>query len=154
MNEITDLISTLATKSDLRHFLSELEKGSRGLFSTSQDTEKFLSEEFSARVASAISGYAASKKIDLSDPISATSFFKELRGELENVPVVNLHVAFEPTRKQLEGFSRWFSESLSRHVVFDVIYDPSVIGGAVIEYEGRRGDFSLKNKIGEKGLGF
>lgn len=147
MNEYTELVASISTKSDLSHFLSRLEETQRGLFRTGTDVDAFIAQQFSLPVSGALIAYAGQEKVNLGDPARATEFFSSLIGSLRNLPVVTLRLAFVPNRKQLGDFSRWFSENAGGHVVFEVVEDVSLIGGAVVEYEGRIGNYSLAKKL-------
>ena len=147
MNEYTELVASISTKSDLSHFLSRLEETQRGLFRTGTDVDAFLAEQFSLPVTAAIIAYAQAEKANLQDPASATQFFTSLVGSLRQLPLVTLRLAYIPTRKQLQDFSRWFVDSTGEHVIFDIVLEEKLLGGAVIEYSGRIGNYSLSKKL-------
>lgn len=149
MNQYTELVASISTKHDLSEFIQRLEETQRGLFRTGTDVEDFISEQFALPVTSAIVSYAQSQKANLQDPGAATQFFASLVGSLRQLPLVTLRLAYLPTRKQLQDFSRWFVENTGEHVIFDIVPDPKLIGGAIIEYSGRIGNYSLEKRIGE-----
>lgn len=146
MNEFSALISNFPTKKDVNLTMSQLEKCEHGLFRSQGDIDKFVSEQFPERVASAIEEYARVKGANLSDPVSATDFFKELRKSLSNLSVVVLRIAFEPTKAQIARLSELLVDD-GQSVIFELKYDPDVIGGAVVEYKGKIGDYSLSKKL-------
>ena len=41
----------------------------------------------------------------------------------------------------------WVRSHMGEGIVLDFRYEPSVVGGAVIEFNGHYGDFSLKKKF-------
>ncbi len=79
---------------------------------------------------------------------------EELEKELKSVSVFGLRVAFSPPEKSIDKFKNWIERELKRPVVLDLTVDPGIIGGAVVEFDGKWGDFSLSKKMKELNLSF
>ena len=56
------------------------------------------------------------------------------------MPVVRLTLAFEPNKD-------WIVKAVGRAVILDIRVDKSILGGAIIENQGKYGDYSLRKII-------
>lgn len=76
---------------------------------------------------------------------------KQILGSLKaatlKLPIVKLTLAFEPTEAMLEEIGSWFWENTGKHILLDVAVDGSIVGGAIIEYNGVYKDFSVKTRL-------
>ena len=62
---------------------------------------------------------------------------------LSELEVIKLTLGFEPTTVSIDKFWSKIVEALEKHVVLDIIYKPSIMGGAYISFDGEYKDFSL-----------
>lgn len=80
-------------------------------------------------------------------PNQQFSFFEELKNYLQKIPYLKLEIAFEPSEDFLSKIKKWFREENHQEVILDLIINPKIVGGAVIEYRGSWRDFSLLKEI-------
>ena len=139
-----DFLAQVKTTDDVLTLQKELEALTKYLFSTKKDTfETALQEEVRAWVADVVRAQggttAATRK----------KFLDELNAQLKKLPAVQLTLAFQPTQKNIDVIHNWLHSQLQQPHVLHLVYDPSVVGGAVISYQGRYHDASLKKVIEE-----
>ncbi len=60
---------------------------------------------------------------------------------------LSLTIAFRPSSSFVTTLVSWVRSHLGQGIVVDFRYEPAVVGGAVIEFNGHYGDFSLKKKF-------
>ena len=62
--------------------------------------------------------------------------FGKLEGRIENLRYLNLSLAYEPTRVNINTFSAWVKKNVGENVVLDINVDPSLVVGAQIVWNG------------------
>lgn len=106
-----------------------------------EKTDKILSEILPESL------YQAVQK-SMSDPaLSKDHDFKEylsgLKERLQNMKVLHFEVVFEPDGGQIAAIADWILRELGENIVIDFYLNPSIVGGAVIIYEGEYFDFTM-----------
>jgi F0F1-type ATP synthase delta subunit len=76
-------------------------------------------------------------------------FFDNLKNYLKKIKIIKIKIAFKPSEVFLIKLSNWIKKNIDEKSVLDIEYDAKIIGGAVIEYQGKRIDFSIESKINE-----
>ena len=72
------------------------------------------------------------------------SYLKDILSQLSQFKTLSLRLAFEPTNASIDKFITFTRKNIGMEVILDFDYDPRILGGAVITYEGEYRDFSLK----------
>ncbi len=148
-NGTEDLTKKIITKEDLIFFLEEINLVEGIVF---KNVEAPLSERVKGKVREGFKDEI--KKLEKEGIVSASpnqqfSFFDELKKYLQKIPLVKLEVSFEPSENFLLRIKKWFKEENHQEVILDLIVNPKVVGGVIIEYQGRYRNFSLAKKIDE-----
>jgi hypothetical protein len=89
------------------------------------------------------------KKIISKNPEENRIFFENFKKYLQNLPQVKIEMAFQPKKEFVNKIFLWLEKEINQKVVLDLIFNPEIIGGAIIEYQGRQINFSLAKKIDE-----
>lgn len=76
----------------------------------------------------------------------------DLKKTLHEARIIKLTLAFEPSIAVAEKISASLRKILNFDVVLDLIYDKNILGGVVIEYQGKYVDKSVKSKLELMGL--
>lgn len=82
-------------------------------------------------------------------PNQQLSFFRNLKKNLKKTPQLKLELAFQPSIEFLLKIKQWFKEKNQREVILDLSVNPEVVGGAIIEYQGKYRNLSVGKKIDE-----
>jgi len=77
------------------------------------------------------------------------SLLAQVKEKLQNLPVLSLTLAFMPDEKMIEKFSAWVKVNLTDQTILDFEIDPSLLGGALISFNGKYLDGSLFKKMEE-----
>ena len=75
------------------------------------------------------------------------SFFKTLKELLKKLKVIKLVLAFDPTRKTIENIHNFVKNIAGIGYILDIEISEDVLGGAVIIFNGKYYDFTLKKSI-------
>jgi hypothetical protein len=91
-------------------------------------------------------------------PMQIEEVLKGADAALNNLPVVMVYVPFQIKDEQyfgqsLEQIGQWFKQNLSQGALFEMIYQPSLIGGAAFSAGGVYKDYSLKSKLDKNRAG-
>ena len=80
-------------------------------------------------------------------------FLRDLMTYLQNLPVVKVTVAFESTHSYVMKLNNQISGYLGKKCILEMIIDEDVIGGAIIEFNGKMSDQTLKIKLHDELVG-
>jgi F0F1-type ATP synthase delta subunit len=80
---------------------------------------------------------------------SLREFLTDLDHAVEQVEIIRLSVAIAFNDKDIRQLVNLLSDRLGRSVAFDLSVDPSLIGGAIIQYGSYLNDYSLKSRLGK-----
>ncbi|MBU3978588.1 F0F1 ATP synthase subunit delta, partial [Patescibacteria group bacterium] len=64
-----------------------------------------------------------------------------------SLPMLQLTLAFEPSEAVIDNISRWARQNLAAGILLDLSLDRSVLGGAMIMYNGRFYDLTLRKNL-------
>jgi len=150
MKEIfKDFTKKIIIREDLIFSLEEISLAQGLIF---KDTHIPLSEKVKGKVGEDFRKCLESlekEKIISKVPEKNQIFFENLKKYLQNLPQIKMEIAFQPKREFLKEISSWVEKESKQKVVLDLIFNPEIIGGAIIEYQGRYFDFSLAKKVDE-----
>lgn len=141
------ILEDLITRWDVKTYLDHLDMLESHLFNIKVDILEKMGEYFPHDKKEKLLEAAKDSSVDVKDPQEFQGFIKDLRKEIEALPIVILRIAYEPTEKSLKILSGWFVRTYGKKVLFDLIIDRSLVGGAVIEFNGRVKDYSLKTYL-------
>lgn len=74
---------------------------------------------------------------------------ESLRGQLRQLPILRLKIAFDPPDSIISDICLWARLNISPDAVLDVEIDPSLVAGAEISWAGRYVDLSKKTQLEE-----
>ncbi len=79
---------------------------------------------------------------------SGQNAFIALLHQLENLPTATLTVAYQPTHRQVIALCRTVRRSAHPATVLEIIYDPTINAGCIVEFQGKRIDRSVARLLG------
>lgn len=139
----------IITKEDLIFFLEELNLAKEFLF---KEINLFLSEKLKGKVSEDFQKFVEElerNSIISKDPEKNKFFFENLKNYLLKLPQIKIEIAFSPSRQFIEKLSFWFKNNLKEKLILDLISNPEIVGGVIIEYRGKYLNYSLAKKINE-----
>jgi hypothetical protein len=133
------LLANITTKREAERLLEEIEIIRNGLFGAGGGAfESLLKNKVRAITAENIRLVFAKEGVD------KRKYLDQIEELVMNMPNVSLILAFEPSEGAIERFYTKISDATGKQVLLDVVYEPQIIGGAVIIFNGRYRDFSFK----------
>jgi F0F1-type ATP synthase delta subunit len=132
-----DLITSLKTTQEVSNFVSEIDTflRCRTLDSISTNSCEKIKQIFTKN------------NLDIDDNDTIAGFFETLKELLKKFKVIKLVLAFDPTRKTIENIHNFVKDSLGIGYVLDIEVQENILGGAIVMFEGKYNDFSLKKSI-------
>ena len=142
-----DFAKKIVTKEDLIFFLEEINLVKGLIFKNiniplSKRVKENISEDFRKELEE-----LEKKKIISKNPEENRIFFENFRKYLQNLPEVKIEMAFQPKKKFVNKIFLWLEKETNQKVILDLIFNPEIVGGAIIEYQGKQINFSLAKKI-------
>jgi len=139
----------IVTKEDLIFFLEEINLVKGVIFKNiniplSKKVKRNISEDFRKELEE-----LERKKIISKNPEKNQIFFENLKKYLQKFPQVKIEIAFQPKKKFVNEISLWLEKEINQKIVLDLTFNPKIVGGAIIEYQGKQINFSLAKKIDE-----
>ena len=141
----SEILANVRTRQEADLLVSELEGLLEKLYSSqSGDFDKAIGKQVRPGVASEI------KKALQLQAVDREKFLRGLIEAVKKLKVVRLTLAFEAREDLVEAISDWLRTYLpGQGVILDLSDDKSILGGALVSYEGMFGDFSLKKSLDE-----
>ncbi len=139
MNQLVRSLASGPKKDRLREKIKSIEKERRGL-----EEEIWKKED---KISELLEKNNFIDEGEFKKNQSIKRLFNKLRNQLSEISQVKMEVAFSPSRETVEEFIQWFEENMNKRVVLDLTVNPEIMGGVIIEHEGRWIDMSLKEKL-------
>lgn len=76
-----------------------------------------------------------------------TSIFTSLEQQINQINPLTIYLAFKPEVAEIAQIYSWVRQNLTTKVVIETKFDPSLIGGVALVWNGVYKDYSLKAKI-------
>ncbi len=139
-----DLSPFFLTKSQAKDFVSGIDAIVDKLYTTTFDLEKSFTEQFGMDKKDILMKLLQKENISLTSNSAVETFLKKVQESIANLPVIELTVAFQPTKETLNALSEWIHTTLKTQFLLDIHVDDSLIAGAIITYKGKSKNYSIK----------
>jgi len=144
-----DLITSLKTVEEVNELSMELDSLTSILFKSEKMTfEKALSS-IKENTAKKITEIFEKFNLDMTDKELVRDFLDTLKNLIKKFKVIKLILAFEPTRKTIENIHEAVSENIGIGYILDIEISEGVCGGAVVMFNGKYKDFTLRKSLEE-----
>jgi F0F1-type ATP synthase delta subunit len=145
MNEnFENLLEKIVTKEELIEILEQIDEIRSQIF---KDNSLKQNKKRRAQNDSFLWKYL--KNLEFKNPLEKERFLLKLTEKLKQLPELKLEIAFEARPDFLKYLAQWLKEQTNQKIILNVIFKPEIVGGVIIEYQGKRFDFSLAKKIDE-----
>ena len=132
------LLSEVRTTSEADLLLDELEQLKRSLYEHGERSfESTLKGQVRFWVAEIIRGEVKDTDTE--------KYLINMIQRIEELEEFKLTLAFEPSSTGLNRMLSFVRENINENLILELKYDPSIIGGSLISYNGKYHDFSMKD---------
>lgn len=144
-----DLITSLKTTREVDDLSLEIDILKSALFTSSKmSLEKALSS-ISQASAKKITEIFSKNNFDMHDKELVHDFLDTLADLIKKFKVIKLILAFDPTGKTIENIAEFVSEHIGIGYILDIEIDKSKLAGAVVMFNGKYKDFTLRKTLEE-----
>ena len=167
----SDFLRSIKTVEESNQAQSELEELLDALFKTQQNSFELALKKIGIQTAENLEKAFLKNNLDLGNKSSTfpndkstiklgdsekvldkemvKDFLEKLKSELEQLKIIKLVVAFEPSPQTVEHIHEWTKSNLGTGFVLDIGFDKALLGGAIITFKGEYRDLTLKKKLQE-----
>lgn len=146
MNQLS-LSSFIHTPSDANTFSNGVTAVLASLYHSDFVFAKKVGQVFGEEVGATLLKQATEQKIDITSPKAITKFLNDLLSEVKNMPQITVTTAFLPTPSWQKRLQDWFSKEVATSVLITTAHDPSIVGGATLQKDGKYYDFSVATRL-------
>lgn len=142
-------LSSIKTIEEKRRLYSEISLVLEVLFRQQADLEKILEAKVSPQLRAYILGLLQGKSLDetLREKIAKT--LAEIKNKAEGLEAITLTLAFQAQQSTIDKISSFARQNLGENTIIEINVEPNILGGAIIVFNGRYHDYSLKTKLEE-----
>lgn len=79
--------------------------------------------------------------------VEASNLLKELEDELKKISKFSITMAFKYDAGFAESLFLWVQKNMPGKYLLEFSYDPEIIGGCVLSYDGHYKDYSLRKEL-------
>ena len=143
-----DILGYIKTVDQLEDFSLEIDTVLSGLFKArNKNIDEVLDKTVGKSTADTLRKIIEKNKIDSFDYSSLDKLLNNLKEDLKKIKVLKISLAIDPSKEQIEHIFNWVKENLGEGIILDIDKDESILGGAVISFNGQYKDFSLKRAL-------
>ncbi len=135
---------------DATFFSVRLDQAYNALFSLKKDWRPVIADLFSVSEYQHI--FRNLNITDKTSPSEVVDVIQNMQSALAALPVIDLKLAFLPSRSFSEQLVDWFDQYGPGPGRLNLIFDPTLIGGLSVGYLGRLYDYSLSKHLSYDGL--
>lgn len=137
----------LLTENDLKTLILQVEQVNSHLFTTKYSVKQVMDQHISSEFLTDVKDYLMSFVGSLEDSQKVQAGLSKLRDDLLSREVVVLEVAKELKNENYLSISKWLEMNLRKPHILRIVVKAELLGGAIINFQGKFGDYSLIKKI-------
>lgn len=142
-----DIITSIKTVEEADSLLGEIDTLMLTFFRPEETSMEKALKSISADLAFRITQVFIKNNLDINNRDTVALFFKTLKELVKKLNIIKLSLAFDPTSKTIESIHDFIKENLGIGYILDTEVSKDILAGAIIMFNGRYYDFSLKKAI-------
>jgi len=143
-----DIVKSLKTTPDAEEFLLQLDNLLTKLFKINPDSlEKNLKKIVSSKFAELFKESFKINNINQNDHSAIEKFLNSIKNQIQQLNILKLQLAFDPTEETIDTLFRWIAENYGSGIILDIHKDESILGGAIVTFNGKYKDLSLRKRF-------
>lgn len=139
-----DLSEFFVTVSQANDFKTRLENICEMMFETNFNLEKALTDQFGIDKKDKFIKLLRENNINDLNTSIIKDFIIKITEVISNIPILSLTIAIEPNEETLISLSQWFLYNLNKQILFDITINKNIIAGAMLNFNGKHKDYSIK----------
>ena len=144
----SDILGNIKTVEQGREFSSEIDELLESLFKTQNNFQDSLNT-ISALDSQMIKENLLKNGLDTRDLSMIKKYLECLKEEIQKLKIINLTLTYSPSQNSIDAIFSWVAQNLGKGLVLDIKVDKAILGGAIIEFEGKYEDLSLRKRLDE-----
>ncbi len=146
----SDLLALIKTTVEAQHVLLQIDILLTRLYIIERATpEEIVAKYISHDLALSLEQCFKKNGISWEDQKQTKEFLLGLKRAIESVKVLKLTIAFQPDSHMVGLFSSLVRTELGAYILLDFASDRSIMGGAIISFQGVYKNFTLKKRIAD-----
>ena len=140
----SEIIAKVKTKEEAEGLAAEIETLKLSLY-------EGRGELFEDTLKSSVRAWAAQLvRTEMETQVDKERYLAGLIEKLASLKTLKLYLAFEPTQAAIEKFYSFINQKVGEEVLLEILYQPKILGGAIIIFAGEYRDFSLRRIFEEE----
>ncbi len=131
------------------NLLNSLYRLSNDLYSVDTNIDSKVNEYLTEEEKEIFDEVKSELGVGMLDVESVKKIIEEFEKSLRAMPQVTIQIAYEPTVHDVESVIAFFNSRLDYGLVVNMKINPEIVGGAVVEFNGKYNDYSIKGLIDE-----
>ncbi len=141
-----ELSSVVMTTQDRVQLITALDAFEKSLFAPGRAPEfrnqlQQLPADFSVIIKKAIA--PATQAGQNPSPTLISDLLKKTRDQLDTLPIATLLLAYRPTVVQVRELATFLRGAVSDTILLSLKYEPAIVGGFILECNGRKTSFTI-----------
>ena len=137
------MVSNILTTEDSIRIKNKLTTLKSVIFNIGEDLEKTLDKIFSNQEKESFKEFFANNSLKLTNNSDSNLGIEKILEEIEKTPTAVLTLAYVPSVYSVKKISGLINESAKQPIILNINTNPRILGGALIEYQGKFEDYSL-----------
>jgi len=142
----SDILKSIKTTDDQEQLLSEIDILLDALFQTRLGFEKSL-ESISLETTKVLKETFLKINLDVTNIDEVVNFLNELKNKIKSLKTLKLYLAFFPSEDSIDKLFNWIINNLGNRIILSIQEEKTILGGAIIEFDGNYLDYSLKKRL-------
>lgn len=143
----SDILNSVKTIQEAQDLSYEIDTLLESVFKTQQQSFDSSIKTISIKTATKIREVFLKANLNFVDKEMVKDFLVSLKKLLTRFKIIKLTIAFEPSYEVIENIYDWVLNNLGNGYILDVDTNKDILGGAIIVFNGRRENLTLKNTL-------
>lgn len=145
--EFAVFASSINDTKGLYRLIDQLSSINKNLYHNLSGTIVSKTKGFLSPNLETIFGYLEEQGLEPEGDTPQKQFLEEIITELKSVPMVKITLAFEPDDSFTAKINETISSLAGQKVILDILVNHHIVGGAVVEYQGKFRDYSMEPRV-------
>ncbi|MEK7502667.1 MAG: F0F1 ATP synthase subunit delta [Patescibacteria group bacterium] len=143
-----DALRDIKLIEQVEEFSSEIDNILSSLFKVkNRNIEEILDKTVGQKTLGIVKKLVQENKIDSSDYNSLDKLLNGIKQDLKKIRILKMSLAIDPTPETIDRLFDWVKKNLGEGIVLDIDKDESILGGAIISFDGIYNDLSLRKTL-------